>query len=47
MVQRLERNGQKMTRKYQRKISGDTIKGKSEAERDGQTQTYDLEAKKD
>ncbi|MGO8752518.1 MAG: hypothetical protein ACLQNE_41800 [Thermoguttaceae bacterium] len=41
-----ERNDRKMTRKYTGKISGDTIKGKSEAERDGQTQSRDWEAKR-
>jgi hypothetical protein len=41
-----ERNGQKMIRKFSGKISGDTIKGKSESERDGQTQSRDWEAKR-
>ncbi|MHB8973225.1 MAG: hypothetical protein ACYC3X_26665 [Pirellulaceae bacterium] len=41
-----ERDGQKMTIKYTGKVSGDTIKGKSEFERDGQTQSRDWEAKK-
>ena len=41
-----ERNGQNMTFKYTGKVSGDTIKGKSEIERDGQTQSRDWEAKK-
>jgi hypothetical protein len=41
-----ERNGQKMTFKYTGKVSGDTIKGKSELERDGQTQSRDWEAKR-
>jgi hypothetical protein len=39
-----ERNGQKFTTKYTGKVSGDTIKGKSEFERDGQTQSRDWEA---
>jgi hypothetical protein len=41
-----ERNGQKFTTKYEGKVSGDTIKGKSEFERDGQTQSRDWEAKR-
>jgi hypothetical protein len=41
-----ERNGQKFTTKYTGKVSGDTIKGKSESERDGQTQARDWEAKR-
>jgi hypothetical protein len=41
-----ERNGQKFTTKYSGKISGDTFKGKSESERDGQTQSRDFEAKR-
>lgn len=41
-----ERNGQKSTRKYQGKVSGDTIKGKSEAERDGKVESRDWEAKR-
>ncbi|MGA2031126.1 MAG: hypothetical protein ABSG68_02615 [Thermoguttaceae bacterium] len=41
-----ERNGQKMTSKYSGKLSGDTIKGKIEFERDGQTQSRDWEAKR-
>jgi hypothetical protein len=41
-----ERNGQKFTTKYNGKISGDTIKGKSESERNGQTQSRDWEAKR-
>ncbi|MGO9113822.1 MAG: hypothetical protein ACLP9L_31720 [Thermoguttaceae bacterium] len=42
-----ERDGQKMTFKFTGKVSGDTIKGKSQLERDGQTQSRDWEAKKD
>jgi hypothetical protein len=41
-----ERNGQKITMKYSGKVSGDTIKGKTEFERDGQTQSRDWEAKR-
>jgi hypothetical protein len=41
-----EFNGQKMTFKYTGKVSDDTIKGKSEVERDGQTRSRDWEAKK-
>ncbi len=42
-----ERNGQQMTSKYTGKIAGDTIKGKIETERDGQTRTRDWEAKRE
>jgi hypothetical protein len=38
--------GQKRTTKYKGKLSGDTIKGKSEFERDGQTQSRDWDAKR-
>jgi len=41
-----ERDGQKMTSKYSGKLSGDTIKGKIEFERDGQAQSRDWEAKR-
>jgi hypothetical protein len=41
-----ERMGQKFTTKYSGKLSGDTIKGKTEFERDGQVQSRDWEAKK-
>ena len=41
-----ERNGQKFTTKYSGKLSGDTIKGKTESERDGQVQSRDWEAKR-
>jgi hypothetical protein len=41
-----ERNGQKMTSKYTGKVSGDTIKGKTEFQRDGQPQSRDWEAKR-
>jgi hypothetical protein len=41
-----ERDGQKMTSKYTGKLTGDTIKGKIEFERDGQTQSRDWEAKR-
>ena len=42
-----ERNGQKMTSKYSGKLAGDTIKGKIETERDGQTRSRDWEAKRE
>jgi hypothetical protein len=42
-----ERNGNKFTVKYKRKVSGDTIKGKSSVERDGQTMERDWEAKRE
>ena len=41
-----ERNGNKMTSKYSGKLSGDTIKGKTEFERNGQSQSRDWEAKR-
>ena len=41
-----ERNGQKFTVKYTGKVSGDTLKGKAEFERDGQTRSRDWEAKR-
>ncbi len=41
-----EFNGNKVTTKYNGKISGDTIKGKMEFERDGQAQSRDWEAKR-
>jgi hypothetical protein len=39
-----ERNGQKFTTKYSGKVSGDTLKGKTESERNGQAQSRDWEA---
>ena len=42
-----ERNGQKFTTKYKGKVDGDTINGKSEGMRDGQTQSRDWEAKRE
>jgi hypothetical protein len=43
-----EFNGNKMTSKYNGKISGDTIKGKSESKnRDGETRSRDWEAKRE
>ncbi len=42
-----ERNGQKFTTKYKGKLDGDTIKGKSESERDGKTNSRDWEAKRE
>ena len=41
-----ERNGQKFTAKYSGKLSGDTIKGKIEYERDGKPQSRDWDAKR-
>ncbi|NUQ64006.1 MAG: hypothetical protein HUU20_16135 [Pirellulales bacterium] len=41
-----EREERKMTSKYTGKLSSDTIKGKTEFERDGQTQSRDWEAKR-
>jgi hypothetical protein len=41
-----EFNGQKFTQKYNGTVKGDTITGKSEFERDGQTQSRDWEAKR-
>ena len=40
------RNEQTFTTKYSAKIDGDTIKGKSERERDGQVQTREFEGKR-
>jgi len=42
-----ERNGQKFTTKYEGKLTGDTIKGKTSFERNGETQSRDWEAKRD
>jgi len=42
-----EVNNNKFTSKYNGKISGDSIKGKIETERDGQTNSRDWEAKRD
>jgi hypothetical protein len=39
-----ERNGTKMTSKYTGKITGDTLKGKIESERDGKPESRDWEA---
>ena len=41
-----ERQGQKFTIKYMGKVSGDTIKGKTEFQREGNTQSRDWEAKR-
>ena len=41
-----EVGGNKFTAKYNGKISGDSIKGKIETERNGQTQSRDWEAKR-
>lgn len=42
-----ERNNNKFTTKYTGKLEGDTIKGKTESERNGQTQSRDWEAKRE
>lgn len=42
-----EFNGQKFSQKFKGKVSGDTIKGKIESERDGQTRSRDWEAKRE
>jgi hypothetical protein len=42
-----EINGNKVTMKYTGKVSGDTIKGKAESERDGQPQKRDWVAKRE
>jgi len=42
-----ERNGNTVTSKYSGKVDGDTIKGKIETERDGQTRSRDWEAKRE
>ncbi|HEV8606727.1 MAG TPA: hypothetical protein VGQ99_15235 [Tepidisphaeraceae bacterium] len=42
-----ERNGNKFVSKYSGKLDGDTIKGKIETERNGQTQSRDWEAKRE
>jgi hypothetical protein len=41
-----ERNGTKMVMKYTGKVVGDTIKGKVEIDRNGETQSRDWEAKR-
>jgi hypothetical protein len=43
----VEFNNNKMTRKYSGKVTDDTIKGKVEFERNGETQSRDWEAKRD
>ena len=42
-----EFNGNKMTTKYTGKVTADTIKGKTEFERQGETQSRDWEAKRE
>jgi hypothetical protein len=42
----IEVNGNKFTIKYTGKVSGDTIKGKTERERDGEIRSRDWEAKR-
>jgi hypothetical protein len=41
-----EFNNQKFTIKYKGKVEGDTIKGKTEFERNGEAQSRDWEAKR-
>ena len=41
-----ERDGRKFTMKYEGKLEGDTIKGKSSFDRDGQSRERDWEAKR-
>jgi len=41
-----EFNGNKMTQKFSGKVSGDSIKGKIESERNGEKQSRDWEAKR-
>jgi hypothetical protein len=41
-----EREGRKMTSTYTGKLSGDTIKGKTQFERDGKPESRDWEAKR-
>lgn len=41
-----ERDGQKFTVKYKGKVSEDTLKGKSEVDRNGEIQSRDWEAKR-
>lgn len=42
-----DRNGTKIVSKYNGKIDGDTIKGKIDTERNGQTNSRDWEAKRE
>jgi hypothetical protein len=42
-----ERNGQKFSQKYAGKLSGDSIKGTVEIERNGETMKVDWDAKRD
>src|SRR5262249_48202901 len=42
----IDRNGNKVTRKYSGKISGDTFKGKMEYERNGESVSREFEAKR-
>ena len=42
-----EFNGNKMTSKYTGKVTAETIKGKIETERDGETRSRDWEAKRE
>jgi hypothetical protein len=42
-----ERDGQKFVMKYSAKVTGDTLKGKTEFERDGEKTSRDFEAKRE
>ena len=42
-----EQDGRKVTTRYHGKLKGDTIKGKVETDRDGQTRSRDWEAKRE
>ena len=42
-----ERDGQKTVQKYKGKVDGDTIKGKIEFDRNGQSQSRDWDAKRE
>ena len=42
-----ERNGQKFTRKFSGKVTGDTLKGKVTFTRDGKEQSTEFEAKRE
>jgi hypothetical protein len=41
-----DRNGQKVTAKYTARVSGDTLKGNVEIDRDGQSRSHDWEARR-
>ena len=46
-VSRTGQDGNKIVSKYNGKVEGDTIKGKIDTERNGETQTRDWEAKRE